>query len=290
MSRIQPKLRPIAPCAVLALAALLGPSPVMADDLGCAQSFGVLGASTVTNTGSTTIKGDLGVNPGTAITGSGSITLIGALKSTPASLAGHDCAVSAFGTLSGLAFDSNLSGLDLGGMTLQPGVYFFSSAAALTGTSPLILNFPNATSRFVFQIGPALTTGSGSSVTVTGGGPFGEVYWVVGSAATLGTTTTFWGNIIANTESVILQTGAKILCGRAIALVAAVTMDGNTITSDCNGAVPGPGGGATVIFNGPGGTATVVPEPSTFALLVVPLMVLVVFVRRGRRSRPGSVA
>lgn len=180
-------------------------------------------------------------------------------------------------------------------MTLTPGVYSFTSGAQLTGA--LFLDFlGNPDAQFVFQIGTALTTGSASSVnTVTGlnGGPGSGVYWLVGSSATLGTTTTFAGNIIAN-SSVNLQTGAKILCGRAIALTSAVTLDNNVIAGDCSGGEAflegrsdfGSGG-----FSGGVGDVSVIPEPSTFALLLGPtFLALVGFVRRGRRSAPGSVA
>jgi type VI secretion system secreted protein VgrG len=111
------------------------------------------------------------------------------------------------------------------------GVYNFDTSAQLTGT--LSLDFggdPDA--LFVFQIGSALTTASASAVNVLDGGTNSGVYWQVGSSATLGTSTPFAGNILAD-QSITLDTTASILCGRAIALNAAVTMDTNTLSNDC---------------------------------------------------------
>ena len=212
--------------------------------LGSAEGFAVLGYSTVTNTGSSVITGSVGVSPGSAVTGFPPGILAGGgtvhLSDDAARQAQADLAT-AYGYLSSLTATQDLSGKDLGGLTLTPGVYYFSSDAGLTGT--LTLNADNAADAlFVFQIGTSLATAANSSVFIENA-PVGNapgLYFVVGTSATLGAGTNFEGNILAD-QSISLNTGASINLGRALAVNGAVTLDTNIVSDGALTPEPRPG-------------------------------------------------
>jgi Ice-binding-like len=167
----------------------------------------------VTNTGPSVVDQDLGVWPGTSITGFPPGVVLGTVHNDDAvAMTAQADALTGYNFLAGLARTQTLTGQDLGGLTLDPGVYFFASSAHMTGQLTLdFLGVNNA--LIVFQIGSTLTTASASSVLVINPGTNDQVYWQVGSSATLGTTTAFYGSIIAD-ASVTLNTGATINCGR----------------------------------------------------------------------------
>jgi uncharacterized protein with beta-barrel porin domain len=211
-------------------AALTSPSHAQGVNLLTAGNFAVLAGSTVTNTGPSILFGNLGLSPGSAITGfpPGIVVPPGAqhVADAVAQQAQVDLTAAYLALLS-KPTTSNLTGQNLGGLTLTPGVYNFDTSAQLTGR--LILNgLNNPNSVFIFKIGSTLTTASASIVSLINSAQGGNVFWQVGSSATLGTTTSFVGDILALT-SITLNTSATINCGAAWARNGAVTLDTNTI-------------------------------------------------------------
>ena len=242
------KARSILAALGLISAAFASPSYALSMiDLLTAEYFGVLAGSTVTNTGSTVINGLLGVSPGTAITGFPPGTATAQHAADAVALQGQIDLSAAYLDALSRPTTVNLTGRNLGGLTLVPGVYNFDSSAQLTGKLTLNgLGNPNAV--FIFKIGSTLTTASASVVSLINSAQGGNVFFIVGSSATLGTATSFIGNILAQT-SITLNTGATLLCGRALARTGAVTLDTNTI-SICT--VTTATGGTSVVF-GPTG-------------------------------------
>jgi Ice-binding-like len=250
-----------------------------APPMGTTRSFAVLGASTVTNTGTTSIIGDAGVSPGTSITGFPPGTVSGTIHINDAiAMQAQVDATTAYNNLASETCTTDLTGMDLGGLTLIPGVYCFASSAQLTGTLNLdATGDPNAV--FVFRIGSTLTTAANSAVIVTGASPCG-VFFQVGSSATLGTATQFAGNIFALT-SITLTTGASV-SGGSYALTGAVTMDTNASTACqgtlqvCKVAGSGVAAGTDFSFNVAGSPLTIPAGPaplgSCSAALVVPAL------------------
>jgi Ice-binding-like/PEP-CTERM motif len=236
--------------------------------LGTAGSYAVLAGSTVTNTGSSVLYGNLGLNPGTAVTGFPLGIVHGTINAGNAAAGQAQIDLTtAYNQAAGLKSTGALAAT-LGTATLTSGVYSFSSSALLTGNL-VLTGKPGAV--FVFQVPSTLTTASGSSIifvdSLTGKQMSdSNIFWQVGSSATLGTSTAFEGNILALT-SISLNTGATITCGSALARNGAVTLQGNTIISCSSGVV------------------STVPEAGTMGLLGTGLIILAVATRRTLRHQ-----
>ncbi|MGI5191628.1 ice-binding family protein [Promicromonospora sp. CA-289599] len=196
-------------------------------DLGTAGTYSVLGGQTVTNTGPSVLSDNVGVSPGTAITGFPPGVALGDTHSANAhALQAQSDLTTAYNDAAGQAPDASISG-DLGGLTLEPGVYNASSSIGLTGTLTLdAQGDPDAV--FIFQVGSALTTASSSTVALLNDARACNVFWQIGSSATLGTDTTFVGTIMALT-SISVTTGTTV-DGRALARNGSVTLDSDVFT------------------------------------------------------------
>jgi hypothetical protein len=204
-----------------------GPATVF---LGSAAPFAVLGGSTVTSTGPTIINGDVGVWAGTAyVPGTPAATVNGTIHAGD-TVAQHAQAslLVAFNDAAGrTTAPINVDAADLGGRTLAPGLYKSHSSLAITGDLTLNANGnPNAV--WIFQVGSALTVNGSARVILSGGATAGNVFWQVGSSATLGSHSAFKGTIMAY-ASITIVSGAT-LDGRALARIGAVTLDSNNVT------------------------------------------------------------
>lgn len=234
--------------AVIAAACLLSPllfalpaqAAAVNPPLGTADNFAVLGASAVTNTGATVVTGDLGVSPGTSISGFPPGSVTGTVhNSDPVATAAQTDIGTAYSFAVGEPCDTNLTGQDLGGLTLDPGVYCFDSSAQLTGVLKLDAH-GSSTAKWLFKITSSLTTASNAAVVLVNGGSeqcANNINWQVGSSATVGSGSLFLGNILANT-SITLATGANST-GSLYAHTGAVTMDTNHVTT-CSGSITPP--------------------------------------------------
>jgi len=269
--------------ALLILGAVVGAPAASAAQapvgLGTDTSFAVLAGQTITNTGPSVISGSIGVSPGAAITGFPPGTVNNGTRHAADGVAGQGQLdlTTAYNSAAGRTPVTVESNPDLSGQTLAPGVYKGTSTLSLTGT--VTLNGQNdANSVFIFQAASTLITASGSRVSLTGGATWCNVFWQVGSSATLGTNSTFVGNIMALT-SASLNTGATVM-GRVLARNGAVTLQDNTFTqptctaSTTTGTTPGgtnQGGGGSSGSNAKGtGTGSGTPGGNGLGSGVVP--------------------
>ncbi len=198
-------------------------------DLGTTSSFAILAGETITNTGSSTINGDVGLSPGTAFPGQSSATINGAVHLADAvALQAKVDLVTAYNDAAGRTPVTQIP-TELGGSTLTPGVYDSASGTfEITGTLTLdALGDPN--SVFIFQMESTLITAASSNVSLLNGARFCRIFWQVGSSATLGAGSHFVGHIFALT-SITANTSATVQ-GQLLARNGAVTLHSNTITN-----------------------------------------------------------
>lgn len=240
-------LLPVLAVLIFPLVSLAATQP----QLGSALNYTVLASSTITNTGSTVVTGNLALSPGTSVTGFPPGVVTGTQQvANAASVQAQKDLTSAYLQAVSAPSTMNLTGKDLGGLTLTPGVYSFSSSADLTGTLTL-----DGNGVYIFQIGSTLTSASNASVVLENGAQSCAVYWQVGSSATLGAQSKLVGNVMALT-SITMDTGSTLLDGRALARTGALTLDANAITA--------PQGACTVPL-----ASTPSPTPTTTSVPVV---------------------
>jgi hypothetical protein len=217
----------LASSKVWTFATVAASSAQLAPALGSSSTFVVLAGSTITSTGATALIGDMGVSPGTAVTGFPPASLSGVTHAGDASSAAAMADLTlAYNDAAGRTLAPVTVAGNLGGLTLPPGLYKSTSSLAISSGDLTLDAQGDVNAVFIFQMASTLTTTSGRAVILAGGARASNVFWQVGSSATLGTTCVFKGTIMAD-QSITLDTGAT-LNGRALARVGAVTLAGNS--------------------------------------------------------------
>jgi hypothetical protein len=228
---------------IVAIGAAFAVLPAAADasavGLGTSAPFVVLGGSAVTNTGPSVLNGDLGVSPGTSLVGFSAPAVVnGVTHNNDAVAAGaQNDLTTAYNVAAGQPVTAELTGQDLGGLTLTAGAYRYATSAQLTGQLTLDAQ-GDPSAQFVFEIGSTLTTASASSVRLINGASPCNVYWQVGSSATLGSTTAFAGTVMALTS--ITANHAATVQGRLLARNGAITLDDNVLDASICSTSPTP--------------------------------------------------
>ncbi len=236
-------------------------------DLGTAAPFSVLGGSTVTNTGPTTMSGDLGLYPGTAVTGA-PLVLGQTYVNDQVAIEAKNSLTTAYTDAQGRPA-SGSAGTQLAGQEFSAGVYDASESLLLSSGSVTLNAEGDPNAVFIFQIGSTLTTAANTSVSLVGGAQACNVFWEVGSSATLGSGTSFVGTIMA-ADSITANTGATIQ-GRLLAQTAAVTLEENTITTATCASSAGESGAGSETTTGDETTAPAKTRAGTAVGVAAPL-------------------
>jgi len=210
-------------------------------NLGSTSTFAVLAGTTVTVTGAGTITGDVGVFPGTAyVPGTPPVTVNGLVYAGgPVAAQAQTDLATAYNDAAGRSVNPITVAGNIGGQTLVPGLYKSTSSLAISSGNLTLDAQGNANAVWIFQIASTLTTTSGLQVALANGAKAANIFWQVGSSATIGTTSVFQGNILAAT-SISMLTGST-LTGRALAIGGAVTIDtggGSSATIPVAGTAP----------------------------------------------------
>ena len=195
--------------------------------LGSTATFGVLAGSAVTTIPTTTINGDIGVFTGNTVSGAPIVNGMLHLGDTTAAQSQSDLTI-AYNDAAGRTLGAITVAGNLGGQTLAPGLYTSAASLEISSGDLTLDALGDANAVWIFQMGSTLVTTAGRQVILSGGAQAKNIYWQVGSSATIGTTSVFKGTIMAD-QSITMNTGAT-LDGRALARIGAVTLDANTIT------------------------------------------------------------
>ncbi len=260
---------PVVAVSAVALMAISQPasaSIVPTVGLGTAASYSVLAGQTITNTGASILDKSAGLAPGSAVVGfpPGTVLAPGTIEVANAvALQAKNDLTTAYLDAAGRPVEFTQTNPDLVGLTLAPGVYAATAKAALSLSGQLTLDGQNNPAAvFIFQTDSTLITSSASSILLINGASECNIFWQVGSSATLGTASTFVGNVLALT-SIAALTGARIQ-GRLLAQNGEVTLDTNVFTSTNCALGPAP----------PAATIAPVPTPTTVPVFSVPNVTL----------------
>ncbi|HCT93220.1 MAG: hypothetical protein A2X19_03830 [Bacteroidetes bacterium GWE2_39_28] len=197
-------------------------------DLRTAESYAVLAGSGISSTGPTIVNGDMGTSPTGTINGfpPGIVNGVTNAANAAAAQAKLDLTTAFLDGQSRSTSAISLPG-DLSGLTLTPGLYVNSTSVLLSSGTVWLDAQGDANATFIFKMGSTLTSLAGTQVVLSGGALAKNIYWIVGTSATLGTNSIFYGNILAD-QSITLETGA-VLNGRALTQIAAVSLDASIV-------------------------------------------------------------